>query len=281
MAAAAIGIAAVAALGLGAYSKLKASGTLGGCNQPPIQQGPRAIDALYQKFPQYSNLAVYPSDPVPDSVYQSFWNAIVEPPHKANWPGDKFTPVVLASFVARHVVYWRRTQPQYASGQLVSPSDCGGGSFSSGLSGIGEASVGIGLAGEAASVAQTFGKFAGALGSSLKAIPVVGAIADEAIHVITSIFTHHKQAVAKEQETLCALVSQFNSVIDQVAAAVQSGQWKTSQGADELTQVFSSYNQQWRSVIPNSGEAPIIGWAFAGVIETYKWLWAHCYGVPA
>lgn len=260
--------AAIAALA--GLSKLKAKA---GCSAPSQQQGPRAISTLGEQFTRLQSVS-YDSDPFPDSVYQSIYNSIVDTA-KHPWPGDRFTFIVLGSMVARHVWYFNNKVPQYNEGQLITAGDCGTANFG-GVTGIQSAQIGIGFADTGATIAEGLGKFTGAVGKVLNAIPVVGAIADEILKGITDIFGHHGKAVKMERQVLCASSLQMNSAIDQVSQLVSSGNWNADQGVQELMQVYSGYDQTWKAEIPHSGEAPIVGWAFLSVIKVYQQLWSGC-----
>lgn len=119
----------------------------------------------------------------------------------------RFKTLCEACLRARGLIYWKSQPgdcpaptgvPGITSGQIV------------GLSGMAASGVvgGLGAAG-VLSGAATFG---------------IGTAVTLAVAGISSIFTHHAQAVANEQATICAVAGYFNPLIKQIDSAVLNGQ---------------------------------------------------------
>lgn len=151
---------------------------------------------------------------LPDSIYD-----IVST--RNNGTGNPgFVKPCSASLRARGLIYYKKT-----------PGDCGSGP---GAAGIGSGQI-VGLSGQAASGVIGGLGVAGVL--SGPATLGIGTAVSLAVAGISQIFSHHAQAVADEQGTICSVVNYFNPICKQIDAAVASGQISPDQGVVYMKQV--------------------------------------------
>lgn len=109
---------------------------------------------------------------------------------------------------------------------------------------------------------QVTGKAAGVWASlapavaALRVVPIVGAIIGGAITAFTAIaniFSHHSQAVAREQGTLCSVVPQVNQTLLQIDADFAAGNLSMPEATAELDQVKANYLQATAPIYQSSG----------------------------
>jgi hypothetical protein len=135
-------------------------------------------------------------------------------------PGsDDFAVLVESCLRARAVIYWKDK-----------PGDCGSTSkveTPGAVTALKLGQAGVGTAGSLATLgiigtAATIPLGIATLGLGLLIAPIIG------------IFQHHAQAVANEQETLCAMATQATPAIQQIDAFVKSGQVTPDQGIQAM-----------------------------------------------
>ncbi len=122
------------------------------------------------------------------------------------------------------------------------PGDCGSAS-GSGLSTISGVRLGAGLASQGADALNTGLGLAGTAEKVANAVPIVGSILSTITSVLSGIFAHHAQAVAREQSTLCAVIPQVNAFLDQIDQAYTLGQLSGPQAVQALETIYTQMNQ--------------------------------------
>lgn len=120
------------------------------------------------------------------------------------------------------------------------------------------ASTGSGLALQAVSAA---GLAAGPLTAGIS-IAVASVVA-----IFSTIFSHHAQAVAKEQAAECALVPAANNYLNIIQQAVASGQQTPAQGIAALQSLQSDFESQISSVMKNTSSSCNAGCVIYKMLE--------------
>lgn len=160
----------------------------------------------------------------------------------------RFRTLCEACLRARGLIYWK-SQP----GDCPAPSP---------IPGISTGQV-VGLSGTAASgVIGGLGEAGVLAGPATLGISTAVSIA---VSAISSIFTHHAQAVANEQATICAVAAYFNPLVKQIDAAVASGQITASQGVTYMTQIVNTAIQGLQSIMQTCNAAC---W-YSGVLKAF------------
>lgn len=77
----------------------------------------------------------------------------------------------------------------------------------------------------------------------------IGAIAAPILGIFSSIFTHHAQAVAKEQQVVCSAVPSAGQALQVIEQAVQNGTIDPATGIASLQQVVSEFQTAVQPII--------------------------------
>lgn len=77
----------------------------------------------------------------------------------------------------------------------------------------------------------------------------IGAIAAPILGIFSSIFTHHSQAVAKEQQVVCSAVPSAGQALQVIEQAVQNGTIEPATGIASLQQVVSEFQSAVQPII--------------------------------
>lgn len=142
-----------------------------------------------------------------------------------------------ASLRARGLLYYKS-----------SVGDCGS-AVGSPTAGINSGQI-AGLTGTAAS--GVIGGLGAAGALSGPATLGIGSAVSLAIAGIADIFTHHAQAVANEQRTICAVANYFNPLVRQIDQAVMRGSITADQGLVFIRQVAQQAINGLGSIVKNS-----------------------------
>jgi hypothetical protein len=195
-------------------------------------------------------LLAYPGYPIPDDK-QYYITAV------RNTPGNFVGATKKAGFVALCEACLRARGILYSK---QSPGDCGSGS--SPISGIGSGQI-VGLSGQAASGVVGGLGAAGALSGA--ATFGIGTAVTFAVSAIEGIFQHHSQAVANEQGTICSVARYFNPLVQQIDAAVRSGEISAAQGVAYMKQVTNQAINGLQSILSGTNAASY----FIGVLKAF------------
>lgn len=139
-----------------------------------------------------------------------------------------------------------------ARGLIYSKSNPGDCPAPSSIGGIGSAQI-VGLSGTAAS-----GVVGGLGAAGVLAGPAtlgISTAVSVAVSAISSIFTHHAQAVANEQATICQVAGYFNPLLKQIDAAVRSGQITCDQAQLYVKQVANQAINGLQSILQECNAA--------------------------
>lgn len=160
----------------------------------------------------------------------------------ANMSAGNFQATAIACQIARKVLYFKKVpgdcplQTSYSFGPGAVVSKAGG------IAALGASSFAAG--------ATTFGgaAAAGIAASAATAATVIGLVALP-FTIWAAFEAHHAAAVAKEQATLCQIISSVNPSFDQLDAAVQSGEID----AHTYIAAIDQMRTQAKNTIRNSG----------------------------
>ena len=104
----------------------------------------------------------------------------------------------------------------------------------------------------AAQLVNTGAGIALSIVGGLKMIPTpVTVIGGAIIGIFASIFAHHAQAVAKEQQVECAAVPAFNDTLSAIADAVSAGTITPQQGIASLSQALTDFQNAISQIMRN------------------------------
>jgi hypothetical protein len=159
------------------------------------------------------------------------------------------------SLKARHLLYWKAIPASFLNGQQTGNSDCG--------------APGINVTPPSSVTVQSE-----QIGNKvLTAIPIVGGFLSSIAGAIEGLIgRHHAAAVAKEQETLCAIVPGINYQMDQLDAAVASGQISIEQEIEQLQQTLGQLTAAVASIEQNCNESCVIEDELSANIALRQWM---------
>jgi hypothetical protein len=120
----------------------------------------------------------------------------------------------------------------------------------SGCAGIKPSGAKLAVIAGAATAGTMLLKFGGASANPI--LIGVGAGLEVGSLIFSAIFSHHSQAVAKEQQVVCAAVPAASDSISAIDGAVQDGTLTPQQGIAALQQLLSSFQGQVASIVKNS-----------------------------
>lgn len=181
-------------------------------------------------------LFAYPGPPFPSDVQSQY--SIVALRNKPSGAPSGFSAVCEACLRSRGLIYWK-----------TSPGDCPAPVAPSGFT-SGQI---VGLSGNAAS--GVIGGL-GAVGAISGAATLgIGAAVSFAVSGLEELFTHHAQAVATEQQTICAVAGYFNPLLKQIDTAVSSGEISADQGVTYVKQVANQASSGLAGILKSCNAA--------------------------
>ena len=116
--------------------------------------------------------------------------------------------------------------------------------------------------------AESFAQAGSALATGLaSAIPVVGQITNIITSIVGVFGKAHAAAVAREQQTNCAVTTQFNQYIGQLDQAVASGQVSADAGIQTAQQIIDTISANVDPVVSGRNA----GWGLQQVLAAQLW----------
>ena len=188
--------------------------------------------------------------------HDKYWNYLFNTVKALQITSDLFNP---ASSFCQAVGYGSTTTDPTGASPLIS-QQLG--------QGVNEAMLGVNTVRAVGNLAEGASFATSAVGSALKAVPIVGAVITPFLMAFNFISQHHAAAVKKENLIACPLVPQINAIFSNIKSQLYERQVTGAQALAALQQLQQNAAKV-ASADPSSGAIQLIMDGVNGIVDNF------------